>query len=56
VRLKRTRFEIPHKRAEVVGKVGFEHFDADLVDARGPTIALDGFKAGQHQSVGDTSS
>ena len=54
-RLKRTRFELPHQRPEVVGKVGFKHLDADLVDAGGATIALDGFKALKHQSVGDTS-
>src|SRR5688572_22949881 len=55
VRLKRTRFEIPHQRSKVVGKVGFEHLNADLVDARGPTIALDRFEAFKHQPIGDTS-
>src|SRR5437867_2710580 len=54
-RLKRTRFEISHQRAEVIGKVGFEHLNADLVDARGATIALNSLKAIKHQSVGDTS-
>src|SRR3989454_7956625 len=53
--LKRTLFQIPHQRPEIIGKVGLKHLDADLVDARGPTIALDGFKAFKHQSVGDTS-
>ena len=55
VRLKRTRFEIPHQRPEIVGKVGFEHLDADLVDARGATVALDRFKTVEHQPVGDSS-
>src|SRR5215471_4393920 len=55
VRLKRTRFEVAHQRAEVVGKVGLKHLNADLVDARRATIALDGLEGVEHQSVGDTS-
>ena len=55
VRMKGTGLEIPHQRTEVVGKVGFEHLEADLVDTRGATVALDGSEAGQHQPVGDTS-
>ena len=55
VRLKRTLFQIPHQRPEVIVKVGFKHFDADLVDSRGATVALDSFEAGVHQPVGDTS-
>ena len=53
--LKRTRFQIPHQRPEVIGEVSSKHLDADLVDARGTTVALDRLKAGQHQPVGDTS-
>jgi hypothetical protein len=55
VGLKRTRFQIPHQRPEVVGKVGLKHLDADLVDARSTTVALDSFKAIPHQPIGDTS-
>src|SRR4029434_1448130 len=55
VGLKRTGFQIPHQRPEVVGKVGFKHLDADLVDARSATVALDRFKAVPHQPVGDSS-
>src|SRR5215471_20695824 len=55
VGLKGTRFQIPHQRPEVVGKVGLKHLDADLVDARSTTVALDSFKAIPHQPVGDTS-
>src|SRR5919206_57903 len=55
VRLKRTRFEVPHQRPEIIGKVGFKHLNADLVDARGTTVALDGFEAFKHQPVGDAS-
>jgi len=53
--LKRTLFQIPHQRPEIIGKVGLKHLDADLVDARGATVALDSLEAGQHQPVGDTS-
>src|SRR5437762_2913634 len=53
--LKRTGFQIPHQRPEVIGKVGLEHFDADLVDARGATVALDRFETVKHQPVGDSS-
>src|SRR6266542_6894265 len=52
---KRTLFQIPHQRPEIIGKVGLKHLDADLVDARGATVALDSLEAGQHQPVGDTS-
>lgn len=55
VRMEGTGLEIPHQRSEIISKVGFKHFDADLVDARGATVALDSFEAGQHQPVGDTS-
>jgi hypothetical protein len=55
VGLKGTRFQIPHQRPEVVGKVSLKHLDADLVDARSTTVALDSFKAIPHQPVGDTS-
>src|SRR5436309_128539 len=27
--LKGTRFEIPHQRPEIIGKIGFKHLDAD---------------------------
>lgn len=53
--LKRTHFQIPHQRPEVVGKVGLKHLDADLVDARSATVALDRFEAFKHQPVGDSS-
>jgi len=55
VRVKGTGLEIPQQRLEIVGKVGFEHLEADLVDSRGATVALDRLEAGQHQPVGDTS-
>jgi hypothetical protein len=55
VRLKGTGLEIPPQRPEIIVKVGFEHFEADLVDSRGATVALDSFEAGQPQPVGDTS-
>ena len=55
VRMKRPGLEIPPQRPEIVGKVGFEHLEADLVDSRGATVALDSFETSQHQPVGDTS-
>jgi len=46
--LKGTRFEIPHQRPEIIGKISFKHLDTDLVDARGATVALDRFEALKH--------
>ena len=53
--LKRTLFQLPQQSLEILFKVGFKPLDADLVDSRGATIALDGFETVPQQSAGDAS-
>jgi hypothetical protein len=55
VGLKRTLFQLPQQSLEILFKVGLEHPNADLVDSRGATIALDGFETVTQQSAGDAS-
>jgi hypothetical protein len=55
VGLKGTVFQFPPQRLEVLVKVGLEHPNADLVDARGATIALDRLEAVAQQSEGEAS-
>jgi hypothetical protein len=37
---------VPHKSLGIIGKVSFEHLDADLVDAGSPATKLDGVSPG----------
>lgn len=47
--------EIPHEGQQVVVSVSVEHRDADLVDACGSSIALDGLERLDHKVQGDPS-
>jgi hypothetical protein len=46
--LKRAAFEFPHQSMEVVHEVSPVHLDANLIDPRGASIALDGLKGLTH--------
>jgi hypothetical protein len=47
--LKRAIFEFPHQSMEVVHEVSTIHLDANLIDPRGASIALDGLKGVTHE-------
>ena len=47
--LKRAIFEFPHQSMEVVHEVSAIHLNANLIDPRGASIALDGLKGVTHE-------
>jgi hypothetical protein len=47
--LKGAIFEFPHQSMEVVHEVSAVHLDANLIDPRGASIALDGLKGVTHE-------
>src|SRR5437870_11709919 len=53
-RLEGAVLELPHEGVEVVGQVGLEHFDADLVNARLAPVSFDRFEGGAKQGQGDS--
>lgn len=48
--LERAIFEFPHQSMEVVHEVSAIHLDANLIDPRGASIALDGLKGVTHET------
>lgn len=54
--LEGARLKVLKQGLEIIGEVSFEHLDANLVDARGASVAFDGFERVKEQQRSDSAS